>query len=422
MKKIFEKATGIKEEELHSVIWALIYIISLFLSYYVLRPIRDELGVANGVDKLPWLFTGTLIVMLLVSPVFSYMVRKLPREKFIPWSYRFLSLNLFFFSLAFLLGNPALTTWISRAFFIWVSVFNLFAISIFWSFIVDIFNREQGKRLFGIFSAGATLGGLLGATTTSLLINKIGNSGLFLVSIIFIELAVYSSKKISLYIPNASLNKNEDDKKEIGGGIFSGMMHTFKSPYLLAIAAFILLYSITSTFLYYQQANITSSYFHNRDERTTFFANIDILVNVITLFLQIFITGKLIHKFGVILTLCALPFISIFSFAALGLHPIILVLVIVQVVRRVLNFSFARPTRELLFTSSSREDRYKAKNFIDTVVYRGGDQVAGWGYSLFSSIGFSVSQLAFIAVPISVAWLLISVWLSKKFNINSPEV
>ena len=197
MKTVFKNLTGVKPEENASVCWALLYIISLFLSYYVLRPIRDELGVANGIDKLPWLFTGTLAVMLLISPAFAYIVRKLPRRRFICLSYRFLALNLVIFAALFSISTPLVSVWVSRAFFIWVSVFNLFAISVFWSFVVDIFNSEQGKRLFGILSAGATLGGLLGASLTSILVKYVGHSGLLIISVIFIEIAVYASKKLS---------------------------------------------------------------------------------------------------------------------------------------------------------------------------------------------------------------------------------
>lgn len=419
MKNTFKSLTGVKPEENASVCWALLYIISLFLSYYVLRPIRDELGVANGIDKLPWLFTGTLVVMLLISPAFAYIVRKFPRRKFICLSYRFLALNLVIFAALFSISTPAVSVWVSRAFFIWVSVFNLFAISVFWSFVVDIFNSEQGKRLFGILSAGATLGGLLGASLTSILVKNIGHSGLLIISVIFIEFSVYASKKLS----SESQVENAGEISTISSGtIFSGMLHTFRSPYLLGLALFILLYSLTSTFLYYQQASIAAQNFTSQTERTSFFANIDIIVNALTLFIQIFVTGKVMRRFGIMLTLCALPLISMIGFSMLAVYPALCFLVAAQVARRVSNFAFARPSREVLFTSSSREDRYKAKNFIDTVVYRGGDQAASWGYAMLAGLGLSISQLAIIAVPISLVWFCISIWLGKKFHNVTTEV
>ena len=421
MKKLLKSLIEVKPEETSAVIWALLYIITLFLSYYVLRPIRDELGVANGIDKLPWLFTGTLVVMLIVSPAFAYMVRKYPRNKFIILSYRFLALNLILFAVLFTLATPPVIIWISWAFFIWVSVFNLFAISVFWSFVVDIFSGAQGKRLFGLLSAGATLGGLLGATLTSVFVEHIGHSGLLLLSAAFIEIAVFSSRKLAK--ESLILNAKEDNiaQKNTGGSIFAGMIHTFQSPYLLGLALFILFYSLTSTFLYYQQASIAESYFSSRSERTAFFANMDIIVNSLTLLTQVFITGRVMRKFGVMITLCALPLISILGFTMLAVYPVLAVLVAAQVARRVSNFAFARPTREVLFTSSSREDRYKAKNFIDTVIYRGGDQAAGWGYVSLSGLGLSISQLAGIAIPLSLLWFFISVWLGKKFNSITSE-
>ncbi|MFH8136292.1 NTP/NDP exchange transporter [Pantoea osteomyelitidis] len=422
MKKLLKSLAEVKSEEIAAVTWALLYIVSLFLSYYVLRPIRDESGVANGIDKLPWLFTGTLVVMLIVSPAFAYLVRKFHRNKLIILSYRFLALNLVIFSVLFILATPPVSVWVSRAFFIWVSVFNLFAISVFWSFVVDIFNGDQGKRLFGLLSAGATLGGLLGATLTSILVEHIGHAGLLILSAVFIELAVFSSKKLSAESHNLHPVEDKNRQAAAGGSIFSGMVHTFQSPYLLGLAFFILLYSLTSTFLYYQQASIAEHYFTNRAERTAFFANMDIIVNSLTLLIQVFITGRVMHKFGVMITLCALPLISILGFSMLAVYPALSVLVAAQVARRVSNFAFARPTREVLFTSSSREDRYKAKNFIDTVIYRGGDQAAGWGYASLTGLGLSISQLAVIAIPLSLVWFFISVWLGRRFNSLTSEV
>lgn len=412
---------GIKTEEGAAVLWALTYIICLFLSYYVLRPIRDELGVANGIDNLPWLFTGTLAVMLVISPVFACIVRKLPRKKFISLSYHFLSINLLAFAVLFTMATTEQTVWIGRAFFIWVSVFNLFAVSVFWSFVVDIFNSEQGKRLFGLFAAGATLGGLLGASLTSLLVKNIGQEGLLVLSVVFIEAAVFASKRLAKKSHLINPENIHDDKTAAGGGIFSGMLHTFQSPYLLALAFFILFYSITSTFLYYQQASIASQYFPGKAERTAFFANMDIIVNALTLVIQVFFTGKIMRRFGVMITLCTLPLISILGFGMLAVFPVLSVLVVAQVARRVSNFAFARPSREVLFTSSSREDRYKAKNFIDTVVYRGGDQAASWGYASFAGLGFSIAQLAAIAIPLSLVWFALSIWLGKKFNTVTEE-
>lgn len=417
MSAFIQRLTGARREEVPALAWSLLYVIAIFLAYYVLRPIRDELGVGGGVDNLPWLFTGTLLAMLAASPLFAYAVRRFSREQFIAISYRFFSSNLLMFAVLLALASPDQQVWVGRAFFIWVSVFNLFVVSIFWSFIVDVFNGEQGKRLFGVVAAGATLGGLLGSALTSGLIEHLGRTWLLAISVLLIEVAVFASTRLSRVSDTfESPLEIEDAHKPVGGGIFAGVVHTFRSPYLLGLALFILIYSVTSTILYFQQASIAATHFPDQAARTAFFANIDLYVNAITLILQVFLTGRIMSWFGIVATLCALPLVSIAGFGALAAYPTIGVFVVAQVARRVSNFALARPTREVLFTSSVREDRYKAKNFIDTVVYRSGDQLASWSYAGLMALGVSLSQISIIAVPLSLIWLALSVWLARTHS------
>ena len=401
--------------EARALAWAWLYVFALFLAYYVLRPIRDELGVAGGVRNLPWLFTGTLLAMLAVNPLFAYSVRRWPRERFIAIAYRFFTLNLLIFMVLLTLATPEQHVWIGRAFFIWVSVFNLFVVSVFWSFIVDVFDAEQGKRLFGFLAAGATLGGIAGSSLTSGFVERLGQNWLLLASIILLEVAVFASRRLSR-VSDAFQRpvRGDDPHRPVGGGIFAGMTHTFRSPYLLGIAFFILFYSVTSTVLYFQQATIAEANYPDRGARTTFFANIDFWVNVFTLVFQIFLTGRLMGFLGVAAMLCALPLFSVAGFATLAASPTVGVFVAVQVARRVSNFALTRPTRELLFTSVPREDRYKAKNFIDTVVYRGGDQVGSWAYTGLMGLGLSLTGIAIVAVPLSAIWLALSFWLGRR--------
>lgn len=423
MPIFLQRVTGVRPQEARAVLWSMLYVIALFLAYYVLRPIRDEMGVAGGVDNLPWLFTGTLIAMLVVSPLFALAVRSLPRQQFIALSYRFFAVNLVLFALLMQFTGPQWQLWIGRAFFIWVSVFNLFVVSVFWSLIVDIFDSEQGKRLFGILAAGATIGAILGSTITSLLVENVGSLWLIAIAIIFLEFAVLTSRRLSflarLVEPSGH---HEDSNKPLGGGVLTGLIHTVRSPYLAGLALFILLYSITSTFLYFQQASIAQANFPDRAGRTAFFANIDLVVNLITLCLQLFVTGRLISALGIVATLCILPLVSVAGFAALATNPSTAALVAAQVARRAANFAIARPAREILFTSSSREDRYKAKNFIDTVVYRGGDQVASWSYAGLMGLGLALGQLAVVAIPLSVVWLVLSIWLGRSHQRQEAQM
>lgn len=413
--RLMLRVIDIRPGEARALAWSWLYVFALFLAYYVLRPIRDELGVAGGVRNLPWLFTGTLLAMLAVNPLFAYAVRRWPRETFIAISYRFFMLNLLVFMVLLMVATPEQHVWIGRAFFIWVSVFNLFVVSVFWSFIVDVFDAEQGKRLFGFLAAGATLGGIAGSALTSGFVEHVGQNWLLLASILLLEVAVFAVRRLSRISDAFSHSVQGDDPhRPLGGGIFAGMTHTLRSPYLLGIAVFILLYSITSTVLYFQQASIAEANFPSRAARTAFFANIDFCVNVLTLGFQVFLTGRLTAWLGVAVMLAILPAFSVFGFAALATWPTVAVFVVVQVARRVSNFALARPTREVLFTAVPREDRYKAKNFIDTVVYRGGDQVAAWSYAGLIALGLSLTGIAAAAVPICAAWAVLSFWLGRQ--------
>ena len=417
-KKI-RRWVNVKPNEMRSLGWAFLYVFALFLAYYVLRPIREELGVASGVDNLPWLFTGTLLAMIALNPLYSYLVKRWSREQFIKITYRFFMLNLIVFMILLMTAKPAQHIWIGRAFFIWISVFNLFVVSVFWSLVVDIFNAEQGKRVFGLLAAGATLGGIVGSAATSGLVEILGQNWLLLLAVLLLEVAVQASKILSRLKSENNTKQEDEDNLEspssvVGGGIFSGLVNTFRSPYLMGIAFFIIFNSITATFLYFQQASIAAENFTDRESRTAFFANIDLWVNIFTLIFQLFLAGRLIKRLGVAAVLGSLPFVSILGFIALAIYPSIAMLLVAQISRRVSNFGLSRPTREILFTSVSREDRYKAKNFIDTVVYRGGDQLGSWSYAGLLSSGLGIGGMAIVAIPISAVWLLLSLWLGKK--------
>jgi AAA family ATP:ADP antiporter len=397
----------VRPHERRALGWSLLYVFAVLSAYYVLRPVRDEMGVQGGVENLPWLFTGTLLGMLAVNPLFAALVKRLPRERFIAWSYRFFSLNLLLFAAAFYLSTETQNVWLGRAFFIWLSVFNLFVVSVFWALMVDVFDAQQGKRLFGFLAAGATLGAIAGSSITASLVKQVGATNLFFASILLLEVAVFAARRLSF-------REQKRDEPPIGGGVLAGISHTFRSPYLLNLCLFIVLFTVTSTFLYFQQATIARDYFTDRASRTAFFAQVDLLVNLLTLAVQLFLTARVLRLLGVGLTLGLLPLFTLLGFAALAAAPVIAVLVAFQVLRRAANFALARPTREILFTVLSREDKYKAKSFIDTVVYRAGDQVGSWSYLLLGSFGLGIAGVALVAVPLSALWLANSLWLGRR--------
>ena len=420
--RLLRRFVVVRPGETRALGWSWFYIFSVLSSYYILRPIRDEMGVAGGIENLPWLFTGTLLGMIAVNPPFAALVAKLPRARFIGFTYRFFIGNLFLFALLIHFASVEQNIWVGRVFFIWTSIFNLFVVSVFWALMVDVFDSEQGKRLFGFIAAGATLGGIVGSSLTALLAKQVSPVCLLLISAALIELAVFGVRRLSKLSPVLRQQPlSLRDEAPIGGTVFSGVTHALKSPYLINVSVYVLLFTITSTFLYFQQAEIARQSFADRGARTAFFAGVDFWVNVLTLGGQLFLTHRVLRTVGVGLTLAMLPALSILGFGMLASMPTIGVLVGYQVLRRAGNFAFARPTREVLFTVVSREDKYKAKSFIDTVVYRLGDQVGAWSYAGLGVLGFGITGVALVAVPISCIWLVNGWWLGMKQEILAAK-
>jgi AAA family ATP:ADP antiporter len=411
--RVLRYALDVRPGEVAVLLWSCLYVFCVLSAYYVIRPIRDEMGVQGGVENLQWLFTGTLLAILAFNAPFGALVKRLPRRRFIAITYRFFMLNLLAFIACFVLASPGQHLWLGRVFFIWASVFNLFVVSVFWALMVDVFDSEQGKRLFGFIAAGASIGAIIGSSVIVGFAKNIEPIYLLFASVILLEIAVLSVRRLS-GLSDALQRIPGSGEKPIGGGVLTGLTHTLRSPYLLNSAAFVLLFAITSTFLYFQQAGIAATAFADRGARTQFFGQVDLLVNVLTLVIQIFLTSRILRWLGVAMTLSLLPLLSIVGFGLLALSPTIAVLVGLQVTRRVGNFAVARPTREVLFTVISREDKYKAKTFIDTVVYRAGDQVGSWSYALLIFFGLGISGVAAVAVPLSIVWAAISFWLGRK--------
>ncbi len=420
--RLLRKAVDVQPVEVRALVLGFTYYFLILSSYYVIRPIRDGFGVAGGLDKLPLMFTGTLVTMLIANALFSGLVARFPRRRFIPIVYRFLIANLLIFFVLLLTISKGNQVWVGRAFFVWTSVFNLFVISVFWAFMVDVFNTDQSKRLFGFISIGGTLGAIVGAAITATLVQRIGTLPLLLICVVLIELSVQCVR----LFPNTFSDAGPAPKKKIaeapvGGGIWTGLVHTINSPYLLGISAYMLLYAITSTVLYFQQQGFAAKMFADRAAQTAFFAQIDLLVNILTVLVQAFLTGRLLKWLGVGVTLAILPALSVIGFTAIGLAPTLVLLVVFLTLRRAGNFAVARPARETLFTVVSREDKYKSKNFIDTVVYRAGDQIGAWSDPVLRWLGLGLTGLSFVAAPIAAVWLLVSLWLGRRQTAMTRE-
>ncbi|MDP1697368.1 MAG: MFS transporter [Xanthomonadaceae bacterium] len=413
---VLQQLFAVRRDEWQVLGLALLYFLLLMAGYFILRPIRDQMGVAGGIRNLPWLFTATLLATLVVSPLFSLMVSRMPRRRFVAWSYRLLMLCLLLFYAA-LSGLPeSAQVWVGRAFFVWVSVFNLFAVSVFWAVMADVFHSEQSRRLYGVIAAGGTLGALIGGVATSNLVNVLGAPPLLLISLVLLELALWCMFAITRRMGSGNPAQQQRDEAVVGGSALDGFRLALRSPYLLGVCGYMLLYTIGSTFLYFLQAQVVDATIDGQTAQTAYFANVDIWVNSLTLVFQVFITGRLMAKLGVGLTLAALPLISIIGFMGLGMMPVLVAVVVFTVARRVTNFAFSRPSREALYVPLPREAKYKAKNLIDTFVYRVGDQVGAWANGLLLWLGFGITGIAFTAVPLAAAWLVLALWLGRRYR------
>lgn len=428
LRKFLQKSLGVRKDETTLVLLSALLFYIVMSSYYILRPIREEMGIHGGVRQLPQLFLITLAVMALIAPIFGALVRRFPREKFIPIVYRFFAGNLIIFFLVLgRLEGPNLIL-AGRVFYVWISVFNLFALSLFWAFMADGFGYERGRRLFGIIAIGGTLGAIFGSGLTANLVDVIGRNNLLLFSILLLELAVQTIKSLSGRFREAAFHaENGPDRpvaKASGQGVMAGFSLTFSSPYLLAISAYLFLYSLGSTFLYFEQASIIDANVLTREARTVIFGRIDLWTNILTLCGQLLVTGRLMPRLGTGKVLALVPVAVAFGFAMLGFAPTLTVLVIFQVVRRAGNYALIKPARETLFTLVDRNVRYKAKSFIDTFVYRGGDALGAGLVSLLTASGAGATGIAYAAVPLALVWGVVGLYLGRRQQelvLNPPK-
>jgi AAA family ATP:ADP antiporter len=392
-----------------AALWSFAYFFTLLAGYYVLRPLRDQMGIAGGVKNLPWLFTATFISLLVAQPLYGALVARLPRARFIPIVYHFFVVNLAVFWLLLTLGIE--TALVARVFFVWVSVFNLFAVAVFWSFMADLYDAEQGKRLFGFIGAGGTAGALLGPIITIFLSVPLGPINLLIAAAAFLEVAVFCVYRLER-VATAQAGAQVQQER-IGGGALAALPELIRSPYLLGIGAWVSLLSFAATILYFEQAHIVSAAVHNAGAQTRVFATIDLAVGLLTLATQVFVSGHLIKRFGTGIATGVLPAIYVGGFAALFLSPTLAVIMVVQVLQRWMNFAIANPARQVFFTVISREEKYKAKNLIDVVIYRGSDALSGWVFDSMQALGLKLGAIALCVLPVTMGWLLLSAALGR---------
>ena len=415
MTKLLNKIVDVKSNEVRALWLGFAFHFIILTAYYIVKPIRDSIAASNRLETLPWMFTATLVVMLIANTIFAAIVARMERRKFIPFAYAFFILVLLLFFILMRTGSPAQQVWTGRAFYVWVSVFNLFNTAIFWAFMTDLFTVEQGKRLYAFIAVGGTLGAIVGAYITKNLIRGMGPANLVAISATLFAIVCVLVR----FFPNNLTEGNRvvtAREQPIGGTAWSGITHIVRSPYLFGLAAAIMLYTTTSTWAYFQQTTLAGAALKTSADRTIFLSSLEIWVNTITVLIQIFLTGRLLKWFGVAFTLTALPFLSMLGFAAMAIAPSLAMLAFFQVTRRAAAYALMRPSREILFTVLKREDKYKVKSVTDTLGYRVGDQLGAWSYGGLGANGLqlSLNAISWIAVPVTAGWCALSLWLARK--------
>ena len=422
MKLALARAINAQPHELGGALAAFATAFAMFSAYAILRPIRETMGITSGVQTLPALFWGTFIGMLLVQPVYGWLTSRFRRSAFLPWVYLFFVLNILGFHAWFNAQEDH--TWIARAYFVWVSIFVLFVVAVFWSLMADVFSREQAGRLFGFVAAGLSTGGLFGPFLAARLAEPIGTINLLLVSAALLAVSLGCLLLVLRWHRRHGENTvpGEDRDERLGGSAFAAFRQVASSPYLALIALFVFLLTWVSTFLYLEQQALVAEVFTDRDARTRFFGRLDFWVQAGSLVMQLFLFGRLYRWFGFRALIVTVPALMTVGFATLALFPTFAVLVAVMFVRRVGEYSLTRPSRDTLYTSVTREERYKAKSLIDTFIYRGGDATSASAHALVkSTFGLGLSGVAWCGALLAAVWAVVAWRLGTRHVALSPR-
>ena len=420
MTTILERSANVRPKEIGPLLASAFFFFCVLTALMVLRPARDALGMRGGLDAVRWLFIGTALVTLLVNPVFGALVSRFRRLTFIAVTYLFFGASLLAFWVLLTFAPEATGETSGRVFYVWFSVFNLFSTMVFWALMADRFSLEQSKRLFGAIAVGGTLGAIAGPSLAASLARPLGTPNLLLVSAAFLFLAIGAAWAVARLQPERSEDARDpeappvvDEGEIIGGNAWEGFRAAFSSPYLLGISAFVLILAVMVTFVYFTRLAMVAALGDDLDMRTTVFARIDLITQVATLVLQLIVTGHLMKRLGVALTLAILPVTVLLGFIGLAIAGSLAALIIFEAIFRAVQRAITRPARETLYTVVSREDKYKSKAFIDTFVYRAGDVAGAWTEGLLVRLGMGLAALATLAVPLALVWAALGIWLGR---------
>ena len=431
MTALLQRFLNVRREETAPLLVAAFYFFCVLTALMVLRPARDAIGMESGLDAIRWLFIGTALVTLAVNPMFGWLVSRFRRMVFITATYAFFAVSLVGFYLLITVAPDAVGATSGRVFYVWFSVFNLFSTMVFWALMADRFTLEQSKRLFAVIAVGGTLGAIAGPWLASMLAEPIGTPALLLVAVAFLVLAVLAAWTVAWLQPEreaeaatsaagaggampAAAAVAADNRAVIGGNAFAGISSVLRSPYLLGISTYVLLLTITGTFIYFTRLQMVAALGDDTDMRTTVFAQLDLITQVATLLLQLVVAGHLMKRLGVSIALALLPIIVAFGFIGLAMVASFAALIVLDATFRAIQRAITRPARETLFTVVNREDKYKSKAFTDTFVYRGGDVLGAWTEAGLGRLGMGLIGLASGAVPLAIAWAALGLWLGRR--------
>jgi AAA family ATP:ADP antiporter len=452
LARAFGRVVSVKPHEVGGLLASFLTVFCMFTGYSVLRPVRETMGITQGVANLPYLFWATFAGMLLVQPLYGWLTSRYRRTTFLPWVYLFFALNLVGFWVWF--GVQADHTWIARTYYVWLSVFNLFVVAVFWSLMADVFTREQAGRMFAFIAAGISTGGLVGPLLTTQLAERIGTINLLLVAVAMLGLSIVFMLRVIAWQrqwgetggaaaaaaaadsavasmtatgaqaagPGASGSptataaaRREDIDRPLGGSAWAGFRQVVSSPYLVLIALFVFLLTWISTFLYLEQAALVEKTFASRDARTEFFGRIDFWVQALSLALQTLLFSRLFKRFGFGVLLLSMPVLMTLGYAAFALAPTFAVFVVVMMIRRIGEYGITRPCRDMLWTIVPRAEKYKAKSLVDTFVYRGGDAISASVHKLLTTFGgLGTSGVAWFGAATAIVWAAVAFALARR--------
>lgn len=413
---LFRKLSGVQPHEVKATFLSFLFVFTLMLAYYILRPVRDAMASDWSDAEVSQLWTLNFFISTIVVAIYGLAVSEIKFKYLVPGVYTFFAASFVFFYIY--MASVSEKTLIEKSFYVWISVFAMFHLSVFWSFMSDIFNKQQARRLFAIIAAGASAGALIGPLVPTLFVTYSGIQNLILIASILlmfpIPIILTLSKLKSKALNNTEINTDSDNFK-IGGNPFSGFKTFVSNPYMLAIGVFILLYTMISTFVYFEQKNLLAAY--DRATRTQILGSIDWIVNVLTFGIAFFATSRIVNKMGMGRTLALMPLLVCAGILVLAFAPIIVVLLALQVTRRAGNYAVTKPAREMLFTEVSKEERFKTKPVIDVVVYRGGDSVTAWLFTgLTEGLGLGFTAIGVIGATVAALWAAVGIWVGKLYD------